>query len=224
MTAFYQRLQNETEQARQQLLSVPVIQDCFEGKVSLESYRAFLVEAFHHVKHTVPLLMACGSRLSDDKEWIRAAVVEYIEEEYGHHEWILNDIAATGGDKERVRNGKPSPSIELMVSYLYDVIARNNPLCLFGMVHVLEGTSVALATNAAGVIAENLMLPRTAFSYLESHGSLDIEHLTFFENLMNKIEDPQDQQDIIDSAKVVYRLYADMFRGLPRTFVASQAA
>jgi hypothetical protein len=40
--------------------------------------------------------------------------------------------------------------IELMVAYLYDLIARGNPVGLFGMVNVLEGTSIALATQAAG--------------------------------------------------------------------------
>ena len=33
------------------------------GDVSLDTYVAFLTEAYHHVRHTVPLLMACGSRL-----------------------------------------------------------------------------------------------------------------------------------------------------------------
>ncbi len=38
-----------------------------------------------------------------------------------------------------------------MVAYVYDYIARRNPVGFFGMVHVLEGTSTALATTAAQV-------------------------------------------------------------------------
>jgi hypothetical protein len=34
--------------------------------------------------------------------------------------------------------------------------------------------------------------------------------------LMNQLEDPGDQAAVIHASKVVYRLYADMFRGLPR--------
>ena len=33
----------------------------------------------------------------------RTAIGEYIEEEMGHQEWVLNDIAVCGGDKEAVR-------------------------------------------------------------------------------------------------------------------------
>ena len=62
-----------------------------------------------------------------------------------------------------------------MVSYAYDTIQRGNPVGFFGMVLVLEGTSVALATRAANSIQTSLDLPRNAFSYLLSHGDLDIE-------------------------------------------------
>jgi len=215
MTNFFERLQTETTKEREQLLSLPIIQTCFEGQVSLAAYIAFLTEAFHHVKHTVPLMMASGAKLSFEKEWIRAAIVEYIDEEYGHHEWILNDISACGDDKELARHSQPSDAIQSMISYLYDAIETKNPLCIFGMVWVLEGTSVALASHAASSMATGLSLPKKAFSYLNSHGSLDVEHLTFFENLMNKITDPQDQKDIIESAKVVYGLYGQMLSSLP---------
>jgi hypothetical protein len=32
---------------------------------------------------------------------------EYIEDEYGHEQWVLNDIAACGGDRDAVRDGRP---------------------------------------------------------------------------------------------------------------------
>jgi hypothetical protein len=160
--------------------------------------------------------MACGARLPSRLEWLRQAVCEYIEDEYGHEQWVLNDIEACGGDKSAVRDGRPSLPIELMVGFLYDLIARDNPVGLFGMVNVLEGTSIALATHAAGSIRQRLDLPESAFSYLSSHGALDIEHMQTYRRLMNKLEDPDDQAAVIHASKVVYTLYADMFRGLPR--------
>lgn len=209
-------MQEATQQERHELFNLPIIRDALEGKVSLESYRAFLAQAYYHVRHTVPLMMACGSRLPSRLEWLRKAVCEYIEDEYGHEQWVLNDIAACGADMTAVRDGRPSLPIELMVSFLYDLIARDNPVGLFGMVNVLEGTSIALATHAAGSIRERLQLPQSAFSYLSSHGSLDVEHMQTYRRLMNALDDPADQTAVIHASKVVYRLYADMFRGLPR--------
>lgn len=209
---FFDQLQRDTDAERQQLLSVPVIQRGARGEISLDEYVGFLSQAYHHVKHTVPLMMACGSRLTDSQEWLRVALAEYIEEEIGHQEWILNDIAACGADAEAVRRSRPNFTTELMVAYAYDTIARGNPLGFFGMVNVLEGTSIQLADMAAGAIQKSLGLPKKAFSYLSSHGALDVGHVEFFQGLMNKIESPEDQRAIVHSARGIYRLYADIFR------------
>lgn len=212
---FFEELQNATRQERDALLGIPFIQAGAAGSLSLESYVAFLSQAYHHVKHTIPLLMACGARLPERLEWLRTAIGEYIEEEMGHQEWILNDIRHCGFDAEAVRHGTPSFETEMMVAYAYDTITRRNPVGFFGMVQVLEGTSIAVATTAAQSLQHSLNLPNQAFSYLYSHGSLDIEHVDFFRTLMNRISDPGEQDTIIYHAKRFYRLYGDMFRALP---------
>jgi thiaminase len=222
--SFYQKLQAETETERQALISVPIIQRALKGNISLDEYQRFLTQAFHHVKHTTPLLMTVGGKLAQDMEWLREAVAEYIEEELGHQEWILNDIAACGADKEIARNSEPNFSTELMVAYAYDCVNRVHPVCFFGMVLVLEGTSVALADIAANEIAKTLKLPKSAFTYLHSHGALDQEHVVFFQQLMDQITDPEQQQMIIHSAKRFYKLYANVFRELDSTISTQIAA
>ena len=212
---FFQQLQQQTDAARQHVLSAPVLKAVPEGRFDAVGYRYFLEQAYHHVKHTVPLMMACGARLPERLEKVREALVEYIEEEYGHHEWILNDIEASGGDRERVRSGQPCLAIELMVSFLYDQINRGNPAAFFGMVMVLEGTSIQLATQMGQIVQAKLDLPPKAFSYLYSHGSLDLEHFKFFENLMDQMTDPQDQAAIVHAANVVFKLYGDMLHSIP---------
>ena len=212
---FMERLNSESQDDREYLLSSPIISRCMSGDITLNDYVAFLTQAYHHVKHTVPLLMAVGARLPAEKEWLREAVAEYIEEELGHQEWILNDIAACGFDKEDVRHSNPSAATELMVAYAYDTIQRVNPIGFFGMVHVLEGTSVATADAAANSIRDALGLPESAFTYLRSHGAIDVEHVKFFESLMDRISDADEQEQIIHSAKMFYQLYANIFRSLP---------
>ena len=212
--SFYERLQQETQEAREYLLGAPIIGACMSGRISMEDYVAFLHQAYHHVKHTTPLLMKTGSKLPESKEWLREAVAEYIEEELGHQEWILNDIAACGFDKEKARHSKPNFSTELMVSYAYDTIERISPLGFFGMVNVLEGTSVNLADKAADKIQQVLGLPDRAFSYLRSHGSLDQEHIKFYQGLMDRISDPAEQDIIIHAANRFYLLYGNVFREL----------
>ena len=213
--SFYQQLVMATEAERHYLLSAPAIVACQQGQVTLPRYLAFLAQAYYHVRNTVPLLMACGSRLGEAHRWLQDAVADYIDEEKGHDLWILNDIAAAGGDRHAVAQGQPHLSTELMVSYAWDSITRGNPVSFFGMVLVLEGTSVNLATPMAALIQQQLGLPDSAMTYLTSHGSLDQDHIRFFAALMDKVTDMDDQAAIVHMARVMFRLYGDVFRSLP---------
>lgn len=211
---FYNEIQRQSAQQKQAMYSTPIIQAALKGEVSIEQYIRFLTEAYHHVKHTLPLLMACGAKLRIDQEWIRVAMAEYIEEEIGHQEWILNDIRAAGGDAEKVRHGKPGLHTDIMVAYAYHTIDRDNPVGFLGMVYVLEHTSTELATGAANILRTNLGLPDEAFSYLYSHGSLDLEHIAFYENLVNKLDQTEDQAAIIKNVQTFYYLYGKIFASL----------
>jgi pyrroloquinoline quinone (PQQ) biosynthesis protein C len=212
--SFYEYLTAATAAERAHLLAAPAINACLQGEVSLATYLAFLQQAFHHVRHTTPLLMAVGSRLPDRLAWLRRPVAEYIEEEIGHEEWILDDIAAAGGDAEAVRSSQPQLPAEVMVAYAYDRVQRCNPVGFFGMVFVLEGTSVALALHAADLIQQALGLPDAAFSYLRSHGTLDQEHTQHLAELVNRMT-AEDQAEVLHCARVFYQLYGDIFRNLP---------
>ncbi|HEX6733732.1 MAG TPA: iron-containing redox enzyme family protein [Azonexus sp.] len=214
--SFFDSLHQATADARIDLLAAPAIAGSLAGRISRESYLAFLAQAYHHVRHTTPLLMSLGGRLPERLAWLRRAVAEYIEEEIGHEEWILNDIAAAGGDAEAVRHSRPDLPAEVMVAYAYDLINRGNPAAFFGMVYVLEGTSVALALRAADSIQQTLGLPDGAFTYLRSHGTLDIEHTRHLAELVNNM-DPADQADVVHAARVFFKLYGDVFRALPVT-------
>lgn len=211
---YYDDLLAATAEERGALLTVPFIRDGGAGALLRDDYVAFLCQAYHHVKHTLPLIMACGAKLPARLEWLRVAMAHYVEEETGHQEWILNDIRACGGDPEAVRRARPDLPAELLVAYAYDTIERVHPVGFLGMVLVLEGTSTAIACRAAQALMQSLQLPQAAFSYLTSHGALDIEHTRFFETLVNRLDDAEDRLILTHCAKVFYRLYGDVFRGL----------
>jgi hypothetical protein len=102
-----------------------------------------------------------------------------------------------------------------MVSCAWDVVQRDNPVGFFGMVFVLEGTSVALATQAADALRAGLGLPAAAFTYLYSHGSLDQEHVGLLRSLLERLEEPEDRAAVVQAARRFFLLYAGIFRSLP---------
>jgi hypothetical protein len=166
------------------------------------------------VRHTVPLLMAVGSRLPGRHAWLQHPVLQYLDEEKGHEQWILNDIENAGGDRVAAAASEPAVAAEAMVAYAYDTVMRGNPVGFFGMVHVLEGTSVALALRAADRIQSALCLPTSACTYLRSHGELDQEHVRDLAEILERLDEPQDRAAVIRCAKGIYWLYGNVFRGL----------
>lgn len=208
----FDRLKAETQQTQRYLYEAPILEDVAAGRFDLATYTSFLRNAYHHVRHTVPLMMACGARLPERLRWLHSSIKEYIVEEIGHELWILEDLAACGVDAGEVAASEPNFETELLVSYVYDFIQRSNPVGFFGMVHVLEGTSTAIATETARLVQEKLGLPDNAFQYLRSHGELDVGHVAFFENLVNRLTEPRDVDAVIHVANRVYRLYGDVIR------------
>jgi len=210
---FFTRLEAATVRERLAFLAIPQLQAGLNGTITRQAYLDYLAQAYHHVKHTVPLMCAAHERLRHRPELI-AALDEYIEEEEGHEEWILSDISFAGGDGEAVRHSEPHPATRAMVDHAYRRINEGNPVSFFGMVYVLESVSVALAQRGASAVAANLGLPPKAFTYLTSHGALDQQHMAFFAALVNSFKDPADEEAVVRMAKEMFGLFGGVFASI----------
>ncbi len=210
---FFTVLEDATVRERLAFLAVPQVQAGLAGEIALATYLAYLEQAYHHVRHTVPLMREARAGLAGRPELV-AALDDYIAEETGHEEWILDDIAAAGGDAGRVRRGAAHRSTQAMVDHAYARIRNGEPIAFFGMVYVLESVSVALASRGAAAVAKRLSLPPEAFSYLTSHGALDQSHMRFFARLVNGLNDAADRRAIVLMAQDMFDLFGEMFAAI----------
>ena len=211
---FSDELDAATFRYRLCFLAIPQVRAGLSGAITRDTYLAYLAQAWHHVRHTVPLLQATRDRVRCGPE-LTAALDEYIAEERGHDEWILSDIAAAGGDAEAVRRSPPAPATAAMIAHAHHTVRAGNPIGFFGMVYVLESVSVALAQRGASAVAERLGLPPEAFTYLTSHGALDADHLLFFADTVNRLTDPADHAAIITMAQEMFGLFGNVFASIP---------
>lgn len=211
MTTVFDRLQQATAPDSERFLNIPFVRLVAEDKMMpLPAYADFLRQSYHHVKHTVRLLAA--SAAMHHQELVRKALIHYINDEYGHEEWVLNDIASLGQDKDLIRRERPYPTTEALVSYVYHAIHHINPWCMFGMIWVLEGNSVGLAHKFMQALKRDHGLGKESLVYLTTHGAVDQDHIKFFrETINNNVRDSRDEADLIQAAKVVYRLYGEIF-------------
>lgn len=212
---FFDRLISETKGDQARFAMTPQLLAGLTGQISRSDYIAYLTQAFHHVRHTVPLMREARAALAErGNPMLVEALDNYIVEETGHEEWILDDIETAGGDRDAASRSDPAPATKAMVDHAYATIRDGNPAAFFGMVFVLEGTSVAMASHGASAVQRRLGLPNTAFRYLNSHGALDQDHMKFFESLMNRVDDPSDQSAIVEMAKDMFRLFGGMFAAI----------
>jgi hypothetical protein len=214
---------NETSKDREAFLAIPIVQHAIREGAPRRLYLDFLTEAYHHVRHTFPLLALAASRTSDER--YQNGLVEYMKEERGHEKWILDDIKTIGGYPDAVRSGTPRVPCQIMVGYAYYAIEHVSPYAFLGSVHVLEGMSVLLADKLADALKNSLSLESDAgFTYLRTHGSLDADHIAFFRKLVDGFDDPVTQRVIIDNARIFYRLYGAIFEDLGARAELSHAA
>ena len=116
--SFYETLVTETAAERGGLFTVPQIADGLAGRISLETYVAYLGQAYHHVRHPTRLLALAADELDDSHAVFRAALMDYIAEETGHERWILGDIARAGGDAQAAQAAPPQAPVAAMVDYV----------------------------------------------------------------------------------------------------------
>ena len=185
-----------------------------DGNLTKALYISFLTQWYHILKHTLPLILATQSRLTEETEWLTDVIGEFTEQMVSNEELILNDIAVCGGDIEQVRHSRAHMTTELMVSYAYDTVNRINPLGILGMHHVLEGAVLSLAHRSADNIGNTSLVPKDALTYLYTHGSLLQDNADVFIGVMNRIDRSEDRNQIIHSAQIFYKLYADIFLSL----------
>ena len=185
-----------------------------EGNITNALYISFLTQWYHILKHTLPIILATQSRLTEETEWLTDVIGEFTEQMVSNEELILNDIAVCGGDIEQVRHSRAHMTTELMVSYAYDTVNRINPLGILGMHHVLEGAVLSLAHRSADNIGNTSLVPKDALTYLYTHGSLLQDNADVFIGVMNRIDRSEDRNQIIRSAQIFYKLYADIFLSL----------
>jgi hypothetical protein len=210
----FQQLLAQTSSAREQFIALSLIQETLRQGASKDPYLDFLGQAYHHVKHTAPLMALAAARCGPHDRRYQSTLFEYIIEERGHEEWILEDIAALGGDADAVRHGSPRFPCKIMVGHAYYLVDRVSPYGLLGMIHVLEGMSVALAGKAVLALRGSLRSGADAgFKYLTTHSDLDVGHAKLFEGLLDEL-DPQHLPLVIEAACDFYKLYGEMFQDI----------
>ena len=210
--SFFITLVEDSDTSRRAIESAPKVHAMIHKGLTLREYRAFLRDLYHIVWHFCPIMATAAARCDDSLRNIRQELFERIEEEKGHETWVLEDIAAMGGDVN-VQATSPSAPVQAMIGFNYYAAEHVHPCSVLGMLYVLEVVASVYGGKVAESIARAIGRETGAggFRFLSSHATLDADHMAKLNLLLKTIDDPVAQAAIVESTRVNFHQFGQMF-------------
>jgi pyrroloquinoline quinone (PQQ) biosynthesis protein C len=211
--SFFIQLVEMTDSARRGLEEIPKMHAMIHHGLPLPEYRAFLHDLYHIVWHFCPTMAAAAARCSDRHRQVRYELYERIEEEKNHETWVLEDIAAVGGDVDAARANPPSAPVQAMIAFNYYAAERVHPCSVLGMLYMLEVVSSVYAGRVSDAIAAAIgrKVEDGGFRFLSSHATMDVDHLAKLNLLVKTVDDPEAQASIVNATRVNFFQFGRMF-------------
>lgn len=212
---FFLALVTQTDEARRAFENHPVVMDAVAQGLSLERYQQFLLELYHLVWHFNTVSAAATSRLSDSHRQVRYFLYQHMQEEKGHEDWVLNDLAALSVSRDTALAYAPSPHTLALTGYNYWAADRKHPCSVLGMLYVLEVIASVYGGPLANAQKERLLLQgELGVSFINSHATLDAEHMRELREIANTLDDAEAQAGIVESALVNFHHFTRIVEAL----------
>jgi pyrroloquinoline quinone (PQQ) biosynthesis protein C len=209
---FFIDLVTDTDEARREFETHPVVFASVADGMSIERYRALLGELYQIVWHFNPICAAAASRITDEYANVRDFLYRHMHEEAGHEQWVLNDLEAVGVSREHTIARSASANVLALLGYNYWASDRKHPCSVLGMMYVLEVLAAVYGGPFSTTIRETLFLEgERGTSFLSSHASLDAAHMVELRNILNQLTLADAQNAVIESVRVNFRQITSVF-------------
>jgi len=209
---FFIDLVAETDEARREFETHPVVFASVANGMSIERYRVLLGELYHIVWHFNPICAAAVSRITDEYVSIRDFLYRHMHEESGHEQWVLNDLEALGVSRAHAIARPPSSNVLALVGFNYWASDRRHPCSVLGMMYVLEVLAAVYGGPFSATIRETLFLEgERGTSFLSSHASLDAVHMAELRDILNQLTIADAKNAVIESVRVNFRQITSIF-------------
>ncbi len=200
MSTFFIDLVGQTDEARREFETDSRVLDIVANGLTLERYRRLLLELYHVVWHFNPTCAAAACRMTDTHRSVRYFLYDHMQEEKGHEEWVLNDLAVMGVSAETAHSYKPTLVLLGLNGYNYWSADRRHPCSVLGMVYALEVVASVYGGPMTSAITDSLLLDGDrGISFISSHATMDAEHLAELRVILNQVDDDDAKSAIVES-------------------------
>ena len=219
MPSFFAELVGQTDEDRRAFENHPVLMDAVANGMSVERYRALLLELYHVVWHFNPVCAAAASRMGDPAhealQPIRHFLYEHMHEETGHEQWVLNDLESVGVSLENARAHAPAMHTLALNGYNYWAAERRHPCSVIGMLYTLEVIASVYGGPFAAAIRESLLLEgEHGVSFISQHATLDAQHMAELRVVMNRISDADARTAVVESVRLNFHHFTRIIEAI----------
>lgn len=213
--AFFGELVMRTDDARRSFETHPAVMDAVAAGMSVERYRALLLELYHVVWHFNPVCAAAASRLSDTFAPVRYFLYEHMHEESGHEAWVRNDLEALGVPAAQTSAHAPGVHTLVLNGYNYWAADRRHPCSVLGMLYALEVIASVYGGPFASAIQEALLLDGDrGVSFIGSHASMDAQHMVDLRRILDTVGGAAAHDAVVESAEVNFHQFTRIVEAL----------
>lgn len=206
-----QHLNDLRAKVRAEILDTRIVSDLFSGQLGRPAYARYLQNVWYYAQHSSIVIGLAGARCVPTHPALADYLMHHAQEELGHDQWALDDLAAMGITEDEVRESRPVPACAAMVGMEYFVAGHANPVGLFGWLFVLESMGDDLGHEVADRLREGLELP-DGVKFLAGHGDADEDHTRDIIEKIEKDVPAADMADVHFVADVMADLYVRIFR------------
>lgn len=215
MTATFGDVVMRTDEARRDFETHPAVMDAVARGMSVERYRALLLELYHVVWHFNPVTAAAASRMPDQFAPVRYFLYEHMQEESGHEVWVRNDLEAIGVAADRTVAHPPGIHTQTLNGFNYWSADRRHPCSVLGMLYALEVIASVYGGPFASAIREALLLEgQQGVSFIDSHATMDAQHMAELRVLMNRVKDEDALAAVVESTRVNFHHFTRIIEAI----------
>jgi len=161
----------------------------------------YLVLQHQIIRATVPLTRAALDRARELDEPELAAYLElHVEEELGHDETLLDDLALLGLGCDQVLERMPPPAVASLVGAQYYWILHHHPVAFLGYVGVMEGYPPS--DELVELLVARTGFPREAFRTFSEHGELDPGHRDHLDRTLDALPLTERHEELIAASAI----------------------
>ncbi len=170
----------------------------------------------------------CRQQPGDDSlhHWLEEYYIEHAEEEDGHADWLIEDLASLGISRERVIHRLPYASVAALVGSQYYWMQHVHPIAYLGYIAVIEAPA---QFDFLQEVSRRTGIPLASMSCHCRHAELDPGHVAEFDAALDSLPLSAAHQDLITVSAIatighLERVFTDLLEHFQRIDQLSAAS